>query len=63
VQIDSSDITFRPHRIGFFLSLAVKLGVGLACLALSFTRLPAWFAGVSWVAYLALTRDSCHQPR
>jgi len=52
MQIDDRDITFRPHRLGFFLSLAVILRVGLACLALGFGRHPAWFAGVACVAYL-----------
>jgi len=58
MQIDRSDITFRPHRLGFFLSLAVILGVGLACLTLGFTRHPAWFAGVPCVAYLGGARVS-----
>lgn len=52
MQIDGSDITFRPHRLGFFLSLAVILGVGLACLTLGFGQHPAWFAGAALIAYL-----------
>jgi hypothetical protein len=50
MPIESDDITFRPHRLGFFFSLAVLLGMGLACLALSFQLHWAWLAGAALVA-------------
>jgi hypothetical protein len=39
------EITFRPHRFGFFLTLAVLLGLGLASLALSVQLHWAWLGG------------------
>jgi hypothetical protein len=52
MQLDGSDITFRPHRFNFFLALAIMLGVGLACLTLGVRQHPAWFAGAAGVTYL-----------
>ncbi|NTU79082.1 MAG: hypothetical protein HGA45_06725 [Chloroflexales bacterium] len=52
MQIDANDLTFRPHRLGFFLVLAGILGVGLACLTLGLSQHPAWFAGVAIIALL-----------
>jgi hypothetical protein len=50
MSIDDDDITFRPHRFGFFLTLAVLLGLGLACLALSVQLHWAWLGGAALVA-------------
>ncbi len=58
MPIDDNDLTFRPHRFGFFLSLAVMLGVGLASLLLSVTQHPAWFAGAAFILYLGGARVS-----
>lgn len=50
MPIDDDDLTFRPHRLGFFLTLAVLLGLGLACLALSVQLHWAWLSGAALVA-------------
>lgn len=52
MEIDANDLSFRPHRLGFFLKLAGILGVGLACLTLGLSQHPAWFAGVAIIALL-----------
>lgn len=52
MPINNDDLTFRPHRFGFFLTLAVLFGLGLASLALSFQLHWAWLGGAAMVALL-----------
>jgi hypothetical protein len=52
MPIDGNNIPFRPHRFGFFLTLAVLLGLGLASLVLSAQLHWAWLAGAALVAML-----------
>ncbi|NTU83458.1 MAG: hypothetical protein HGA45_29495 [Chloroflexales bacterium] len=42
---------FRPHRLGFFLALAIVLRVGLASLTLDLSPHPAWLAGSALIVY------------
>jgi hypothetical protein len=52
MPIDDDDITFRPHRFGFFLTLAVLLGLGLSSLALSVQLHWIWLAGAVLISLL-----------
>lgn len=46
------EITFRPHQLGFYLWLAVILGLGLAALILSVQLHPAWLLGAALMTYV-----------
>lgn len=45
------DITFRPHRLGFYLWLAAILGLGLTSLILSAQLHPVWLIGALLATY------------
>lgn len=52
MRIDVDDITFRPHRLGYFIKLALILGGGAGFVKLGYTLHPAWFGGVALAIYL-----------
>lgn len=49
MPITTATITFRPHRLGFLITVSILLGVGLACLDLGLNHHPLWLVGTGMV--------------